>query len=77
MVTALRALGMDREPRFLSWFYRRNGAVRFLVAPVYSIYALTHAGILGVHALGVDLVLSCWPVGGTRTLPVAGVNSVE
>jgi hypothetical protein len=77
MVTALRALGMDRAPRFLSWFYRRNGAVRFLVAPVYSIYALTHAGILGVRALGVDLVLSCWPVSGTRALPVAGVNSVE
>ncbi|MBA4365779.1 MAG: hypothetical protein C0398_07285 [Coprothermobacter sp.] len=77
MVMALRAMGIDREPRFLSWFYRRTGAVRFVVAPVYFIYALTHAGILGVRALGVDLMLSCWPVGVTRTRLVTGGNNVE
>jgi hypothetical protein len=77
MVTALRALGMEREPRFLSWFYRRTGAVRFLMAPLYVVYALSHAGILGVRALGVDVVLSCWPVGVTRARLVAGGSDVK
>lgn len=77
MVTALRASGIERDPRFLSWFYRRKGAVRFLVAPVYLVYILTHAQVIGIRALGVDLVLSCWPVGVTRARPVAGVANVE
>jgi hypothetical protein len=77
MVTALRALGMERELQFLSWFYTRTGAVRFLMAPVYSIYALNHARTLGVRALGVDVVLSCWPVGVTRARLVAGGSDVK
>ena len=70
MVTALQAMGIGRELSFLSWFYRRTSVVRFLAAPVYSVYALTHARILGVRALAADLVLTCWPasVGWTRAV---------
>ena len=77
MVAALRALGIVREPRFLSWFYRRNGVVRFLVAPVYLVYIVTHAQVIGIRALGVDLVLSCWPVGVSGARLVSEGNNVE
>lgn len=77
MVTSLEAAGIGRGLSFLTWFYRRPSSVRFLVAPVYSVYALTHARILGVRALATDLVLTCWPVPAGRPPAVVGENNVK
>jgi len=65
LIEGLQSRGLMSKRAFLAWFYHQTSIMRFVLNPVYLVYTVTHAGMIGFRSLAVDWVLTCLPLGSS------------